>query len=186
MLQNVLQFAREYINKPKTRTSQQRILIRDVYKDLTGDVVSESCGSCYIAALLVIIKLNKKKMAHSDYVLKPGAILQAFGDASKIATNKNLTNELAEWHLKNVPGSAKKFAKMPAGVVIPEFSGITIIKSNIVQPEKIVIPEVKHEVKAADVTPFNEVINPKVVEPVKIEPEVIEVKKIIKRRKVKR
>lgn len=166
--ENVLLFAREYINKPKSRTSQQRILIRDVYKDLTGDVVSESCGTCYIAALLTIIKL-KKKMATSDYVLKPGAILQAFGDASKIATNKNLTNELAEWYLKNVPGSRAKFSKIPAGVVIPEFTGITVIKSNIVQPEKIEIPEVKAEI----------------AEPVTIEPE-FEVKKIIKRRKVKR
>ena len=172
-LENVLLFAREYINKPKSRTSQQRILIRDVYKDLTGDTVSESCGTCYIAALLTIIKL-KKKMATSDYVLKPGAILQAFGDASKIATNKNLTNELAEWYLKNVPGSRAKFSKIPAGVVIPEFTGITVIKSNIVQPEKIVIPEVKAEIV--------EVVK---VEPVKIDPEV-EVKKIIKRRKVKR
>ena len=145
--ENVLLFAREYINKPKSRTSQQRQLIRDVYKDLTGDTVSEHCGSCYIAALLTIIK--NKKMATSDYVLKPGAILQAFGDASKIATNKNLTNELAEWYLKNVPGSRAKFSKIPAGVVIPEYTGITVIKSNIVQPEKIVIPEVKAEIVEA-------------------------------------
>ena len=173
-LENVLLFAREYINKPKSRTSQQRILIRDVYKDLTGDVVSATCGSCYIAALLTIIKI-KKKMATSDYVLKPGAILQAFGDASKIATNKNLTNELAEWYLKNVPGSRAKFSKIPAGVVIPEYTGITVIKSNIVQPEKIVIPEVKAEI-----------VEPEIIETPNIEPEAIEVKKIIKRRKGKR
>ena len=171
-LEIVLQFAREYINRPKSRTSQQRILIRDVYKELTGENVSVSCGSCYIAALLQIIKI-KKKMATSDYVLKPGAILQAFGDSSKIATNKNLTNELAEWHLKNVPGSRAKFSKIPAGVVVPEFTGITVLKTNIVQPEKIVIPEVKaEEVKV------------EVVEALKVEPE--EVKKIIRRRKVKR
>jgi hypothetical protein len=158
-LDEVLQFSREYINKPKLRTAEQRIKIRDVYKQLTGDVVNPSCGSCYIAALLKIIKLNKKKMAHSDYVLKPGAILQAFGDASKIATNKNLTNELAEWYIKNVPGSLKKFSKMPAGVVVPEFTGITIVKNNIVQPEKIVIPD------------------PEVIAPVKVEPEIVIPKK---------
>ena len=169
-LENVLLFAREYIKYPKSRTSQQRILIRDVYKDLTGDVVSESCGTCYIAALLTIIK--NKKMATSDYVLKPGAILQAFGDASKIATNKNLTDELAEWYLKNVPGSSSKFSKLKAGVVIPPYTGITVLKSNIVQPEKIVIPEVKAEV-----------VEP--VEVAEVSPEV-EVKKIIKRRKGKR
>mgnify|MGYP001558695782 CR=1 FL=1 len=161
-LENVLSFAREYINRPKSRTSQQRILIRDVYKQLIGDVVSETCGSCYIAALIKIIKLNKRKMATSDYVLKPGAILQAFGDASKIATNKNLTNELAEWYLKNVPGSARKFAKMPAGVKIPEYTGITVLKTNIFQPEKIVIPEVKAEV-----------VEPLTVEPEKVQPEKI-------------
>lgn len=47
------------------------------------------------------------------YQLKPGALLQAFGDSSKICTNKNITDELAEWHLKNNPGCINLFAKVP-------------------------------------------------------------------------
>ena len=52
-------------------------------------------------------------MANSKYVLKAGVILQAFSDASKTMTFKNITDELAEWHLKNNPNCVKLFAVIP-------------------------------------------------------------------------
>jgi len=49
-------------------------------------------------------------MARSKYLLKQGVLLQAFSDSSKTCTNANLTDELAEWHLKNNPACRKYFA----------------------------------------------------------------------------
>jgi len=49
----------------------------------------------------------------SRYQLKRGAVLFAFGDASKTMTNANITDELAEWHLKNTRGAASLFAVIP-------------------------------------------------------------------------
>jgi hypothetical protein len=162
-MEEVLQFAKDYIKFPKKRTAEQRIKIRAVYRELTGETVNISCGSCYIEALLKIIKIHK--MGHCDYLLKPGAVLQAFGDSSKVATNANLTNEIAKWYLENVPGSERKFSRIPPGITsVP--AGITIIQppaaTVIIQPEKIIIPEVKPvEVKAEEVKPVE--IKPKTV-----------------------
>lgn len=114
-----------------------------------------------------------------DYLLKPGALLQAFSDPSKTCTNANLTNELAQWHLMNNPGVARYFSKIPAyfiPVKTPVPSGLTIIPSNIVRPDKIIIPKVTEvkpvEVKVEEVKP----------EEVKV-PEKKEVKKRSKKRK---
>ena len=49
------------------------------------------------------------------YKLLKGAVLTAFGDASKTCTNLTLTDELAEWHLRNVRGAGRKFAFIPPG-----------------------------------------------------------------------
>lgn len=59
-------------------------------------------------------------MALSKYQLKAGVLLQAFGDASKVMTNANITDELAQWHLKNNPACAKYFAIMPGQADIPD------------------------------------------------------------------
>lgn len=49
----------------------------------------------------------------SKYLLKPGALLQTFGDASKTCTNANLTDELAEWYLETQPSCVNKFSRIP-------------------------------------------------------------------------
>jgi hypothetical protein len=101
----------------------------------------------------LIKPLKITDMQRCDYLLKPGALLQAFSDSSKVCTNKNITNALAEWHLKNNPGCARLFAKIPPGAPITPDSTtpIRIIPKpgNIVVPEKIIFPakeEAKEEV----------------------------------------
>jgi hypothetical protein len=96
-------------------------------------------------------------MQRCDYLLKRGAVLQAFSDTSKVCTNGNITNALAEWHLRNNPACARLFAKIPAGAPITPVSAspIRIIPRppDIVVPEKIIFPkqeepeEVKEEVE---------------------------------------
>jgi len=81
-------------------------------------------------------------MSQCKYVLKAGALLQAFSDASKTCTNANLTNELAEWHLKNNPSCARYFAVMPGQPDIPDQVHIPrSIKPTIIVPPEKEIPK---------------------------------------------
>jgi hypothetical protein len=112
-----LSFSREYINDRKERTSERKQKIRQAYKELTGKDINGRCSTCYIEALLKILKLNEPqiqtKMAAKNYELKKGVLLQAFGHPEKTCTNFTLTDELAEWHLAQHPGKAIFFARMP-------------------------------------------------------------------------
>ena len=95
-------------------------------------------------------------MSHCNYVLKAGALLQAFSDASKTCTNANLTDELAQFHLKRDPSCARYFAVMPGLPDIPDQirnpsrKGPTII----LPPEKEV-PQIASDFVSATLTPPN-------------------------------
>ena len=78
----------------------------------------------------------------SKYLLKPGALLQAFGDESKTMTNSNITDELAEWHLKNNPGVAIYFSRM-AEAPSPAPAEVEIVPVEVKEPETVKEPEVK-------------------------------------------
>ena len=84
-------------------------------------------------------------MANSRYALKAGVLLQAFSDASKACTNANLTDELAEYHLRTNPACRKFFAVIPGEVSIPP----RISKRSGVKGKKpeIIIPPVTNGVK---------------------------------------
>ena len=96
-------------------------------------------------------------MAARNYELKRGVLLEAFGDASKTCTNDTLTDELAEWYLKNYPDKIIYFARVPkespARVTVPP-PGIEIIEPKPFNPVEVlnqtvnmVKPEVKTEKK---------------------------------------
>jgi hypothetical protein len=117
--QEVLEFTREYINNPNTRTRERRDKIRSAYRELTGENLTTNCSTCLIETLFKIKKLMEKQPC--KYLLKPGALLQAFSDVDKTCTNANLTDELAEWHLKHNPGTRCLFSRIPEEVpVAPE------------------------------------------------------------------
>ena len=155
--EEVLAFSREYVNKPRTRTSERKRKIKEVYVQVFGTLFNLKCGSCYIAAILKLVNQNKPKtlnqnpvikqkvMTH-NYQLKPGALLKAFNDKSKFATNANLTDELAEWHLAHNPASAKLFSKMPANVQIQPVSNLAIVQVQEPVKETVVIPPVEPEI----------------------------------------
>lgn len=125
MIEEVISFAREYINKPAYRTAERKAKIREALKQLTGEIVLISCGTCYIEALFKILK--RTSMATSKYELRRGVVLQAFGDPTKTCTNNTLTDALAEWYLEHYPEKAVYFIRRPApkSPVIPP--GIKII-----------------------------------------------------------
>lgn len=115
-----------------------------------------SCSTCYIEALLEIVKSFKKiDMATSNYELKRGVLLESFGHPEKTCTNDTLTDELAEWHLRENPGKAIYFARMPGGLITsvpippppppPPQQKRTFQGGQIVEPDKIIIPPLKQE-----------------------------------------
>lgn len=105
-IQQVKEFARDFVNG-KGRTDQQKEIIRHAYRQVTGKQLRRGCITCYIEAIFTIIHAMPKPQ--TVYQLKPGALLQAFSDASKTCTNANLTDELAEFHLSTNPGCIKFF-----------------------------------------------------------------------------
>jgi len=144
MIEEVTSFAREYINKPAYRTAERKAKIREALKQLTGEIVVISCGTCYIEALYKILKHTT--MATSKYELRRGVVLQVFGDPTKTCTNNTLTDELAEWYLTYYPEKAVYFIRRPApkAPIIP--AGIKIIvptpKAEVIIPKvEIIIPE---------------------------------------------
>lgn len=129
LIDEVTAFARDYINRPAYRTAEHKAKIREALKQLTGEIVAISCGTCYIEALYKILK--RTTMATSKYELRRGVVLQVFGDPTKTCTNNTLTDALAEWYLEHYPEKAVYFVRRPAPKmpVIP--SGITIIKPKV-------------------------------------------------------
>lgn len=143
-MDEVVQFAREYIDVKAFRTIARKKKIREAYESLTGKKLELNCSTCYIEALFEIIK--NVKMATPNYELRKGVLLEAFGDASKTCTNATLTDELAEWYLTYFPEKAIYFSK-----ISPDFG-------------KKPLPEVKKEelppVEDNPVKLVNDVLNP--------------------------
>jgi len=90
-----------------------------LYKKTFNRSFSRTCSSCYIDAFQEIYKITQNstkyiEIMECDYDLLPGALLsEPFGDYSKNITCKNITNGLAEWHLKRSPANIKFFSKFP-------------------------------------------------------------------------
>jgi hypothetical protein len=159
MIEIVLSFARDYINNKKERTYDRKQKIRTVYKELIGEDINGRCSTCYIEALLKIMKLFEFKkiteMATPNYELKRGVLLESFGHPEKTCTNDTITDELAEWHLRQCPEKAQLFARM-ASKFITTVTAPPLIPSppvpsrhnfqgeaRIIPPETIILPPSK-------------------------------------------
>ena len=158
LIEEVLAFSREYVNKPLTRTPARKAKIREVIKNLTGQKLDISCGTCYLEALFKIINLSS--MATSKYEIKRGALVQVFGHPDKAVTNNTITDEIGDWYVQNHPEKLVYFARYPGkGVITPAATpGIQIIPAAVKNEQ---IPEAK-EVPAPEPvkTPVEEVKQP--------------------------
>jgi hypothetical protein len=130
MFEQIKSFARAYIAGEVT--PERRNLISKAYFKLTGEKLRTHCSTCYIEAIFIILRKMEKQPCR--YRLKKGAVLQAFGDESKIATNDNLTDELAQWHLAHTRGAASLFAIMPEAP--PEDQELEIVPAEKTEPVK--------------------------------------------------
>lgn len=137
IIQEVLAFSRDYVNG--NQTTERRNKIAAAYRKATGEILRTGCSTCYIEAIFKIKKAMEKKPC--SYRLKPGALLSTFSDESKTCTNANLTDELAEFHLRTNPGLIHLFSIYPSPL---PWLGKPAQELEIV---KVPIPEVKKEVK---------------------------------------
>jgi len=117
-------FARAYIGGEKTQYRRQKI--REALYALSGERLRVTCETCYVEAIFKILKLMEK--APCRYKLKKGAVLQAFGNADMFCTSANLTDEKAEWHLKNTKGAASLFVDLPPDA--PTYGNTEIVKAD--------------------------------------------------------
>jgi hypothetical protein len=153
LVDEIQSFARDFINVKSFRTSSRKAKIREAYKSLTGENIKITCNTCYIEALLTII--NSKPMATRNYELKKGVLLQAFGDASKTCTNDTLTDELAQWYLKNYPEKAVFFSRI-LQVPVNVNPDIRIIPPAKNEPEKDDFSKMPEEWKERNKIPVEE------------------------------
>lgn len=90
-----------------------------LYSAVIHSSMPKTCSNCVSDAFFELYNIWKRDPEHferlynCEYRLKAGALLILFCDKSNMATNKNLTNELAEYHLKNNPLCKKLFERMP-------------------------------------------------------------------------
>lgn len=141
---DVRTFAREYINHPGTRTPERKAKIKSAIRNLTGRILDNSCGTCYIEALFTI--LNFSNMASSKYVVKRGVVLQPFGHPEMSCDCYSITDEKGDWIAAHQPELLRYFDKypptfQPGGFAKP--TGITIIPP--VQP----LPEMSTKIVEA-------------------------------------
>jgi hypothetical protein len=146
-LEEVKAFARDYINGNQTK--ERRNAIRAAYFQITGNNLRHSCGTCYIEAIFKILKHMEKKPC--KYKLRKGAVLQSFGNADMFCTADNLTDERAEWHLKNTRGAASLFEKMPEDA--PEFGDLEIVQPAKAEAPKAEAPKVAQPAEAKKTAP---------------------------------
>jgi hypothetical protein len=185
IIDDVQSFSRDFINFKSFRTSGRKAKIREAYKLLTGKNFRVSCSTCYIEALMLIV--NSQPMASRNYELKRGVLLQAFGDASKTCTNDTLTDELAEWYMKNQPEKIIYFSKLPPWykvVSTPETGPAKLFQTNRNFARRNI--NETNIVKGSSEPPKIVIIPPKVTEAPKVieapaEPVAAEPKKIVRK-----
>jgi hypothetical protein len=100
------------------------------------------CSNCYMDAYLELINLDISKikvMAESKFKLSHGVLLADVvnHDISKYMTVHNTTDELALYHLKTNPDSAKYFAELPEGweKMVEEFKLEEVKKPTTILPK---------------------------------------------------
>ena len=109
--------AKRAINK-QLEPDETEAVVR-LYNSVMHSPMPKTCSNCVSDAFFELYNIWKRDPQHFDdlynceYRLRGGVLLQAFGDKTKTATNKALTNELAEYHLRANPVNAKLFERMP-------------------------------------------------------------------------
>ena len=114
-------FSIEYADKvTKLQLSEtEKIEIKNIYKRVKRMELVETCHNCFTDAYFALLnqyRADKKKfnaLYYSEYKMAGGAVISEFGDTSTICTAVNVTNELAEYHLKKDAENIRYFNAYP-------------------------------------------------------------------------
>lgn len=114
-------FTPEMAEKSINKTLQQdeKDAVERLYLRVFHVGMAKSCNNCISDAFFELYNLYKRDYQHfvdlfeCEYRLKGGVLLEIFSQSKKFATNKNLTNALAEEHLKADPRKARLFSQLP-------------------------------------------------------------------------
>jgi hypothetical protein len=184
MYEDISLFARDFINLPSFRTRRRKLRIREAYQKLVGEEIKISCSTCYVEALLKLLKIIK--MATPNYELKRGVVLQAFGDASRTYTNDTITDEAGDWFMRNEPAKMILFSRHPEQPLNSEVEEVKneVILDEIPDPMKVAAEVSGLNAKQQALKDLNDSINDKVVTDVNDPPipeEVKEKKKVVRK-----
>lgn len=107
-----------YVNSlGNSRYPEKEALLRSLSKEFLHKEV-RGCGFCLLSAHFEIMKydMEKAKELTTEYALVPGIVLHdpINKDFNKILSPKNMTEELALYHIAHNPNALTYFARVPA------------------------------------------------------------------------
>ena len=104
------------IGRVDSLSAEDKTTVEQLYREVLWKEVRKcNCKDRHKDALIEVfyyLKKNKKMKEKSKYVLKPGAVLQVFGDP-RTFTNDNLTDAIAVEYLNAHPNDRVLFAVIP-------------------------------------------------------------------------
>ena len=88
-----------------------------LYESIYHTKLNKSCSNCWFDAFILIMRTNLEKlkaMQEKQFDLRAGVVLvDPHGDPAKTVTQRNLTDELALYHLRVNPSCIKWFCIYP-------------------------------------------------------------------------
>jgi hypothetical protein len=88
-----------------------------LYESIYHAKLNKSCSNCWFDAYILIMRTNLEKlkaMQEKEFDLRAGVVLvDPYGDPKKTVTQRNLTDELALYHLRVNPSCIKWFSIYP-------------------------------------------------------------------------
>ncbi|MEG2772239.1 MAG: hypothetical protein RR960_07845 [Alistipes sp.] len=125
-----------------------RNLIEELYVDVFHHGLERRCSGCFFDAYIVLMNTkitNLMEIKERKFELQAGKLLidVVHYDNALMATNVNLTDELALYHLRTNPSVRKFFSKLPDNV--DELIAISAVK----KAAKVKTPAVKKNKKEA-------------------------------------
>lgn len=100
-------------------TDSEGVMVEQTYVKVFHSQLQRTCKNCLSDAYFELFGVWKRGKKHfmdlvrCEYALKAGALLEIFSRSDMNAVNKNLTNELAEAHLRNNRDKIRFFSKYP-------------------------------------------------------------------------
>lgn len=114
--EEALSLSSTLIGRVDSLSAEDKKNVEVLYREVLWKEVRKcNCKDRHKDALIEVfyyLKKNKKMKEKSKYVLKPGAVLQVFGDP-RTFTNDNLTDAIAVEYLNAHPNDRVLFAVIP-------------------------------------------------------------------------